>query len=127
MTTMDDGTVTEIREILRRTPDLARVDTDAIVDVHGVTVDVVNLCLEKERRHRRHETLAREHTDAVPRSLAEYLFVRHVESTGFARSTSNGSYARHHHVTAHYVRAVRQFDREGCSLTSLADLFERAR
>lgn len=124
MTTTDEGVLTEIQEIVRRMPDLARVNRNAIMDTHGVTLDVVNLCLDEERRRRRAETLVRDHTDVIPSTLAEYVFVRYVERNGFTRGTSNGSYARRHHVTDHYVRAVRQFDREGHSLTTLAELYE---
>lgn len=127
MTTTDDGTVTEIQEILRRTPDLARVNANAIMDVHGVTVDVVDECLERERRRRRQEKITRTYTGGVPTSLAEYLFVRHLAAHGFTRGTSNGAYARAHHVTSAYVRAVRRCASDGGSLDALADLFERAR
>jgi hypothetical protein len=109
MMTTDDGAVTEIQELLRRTPDLARVSVDAIRDVYGVPAEVVDLYLERERRRRRQEKVIRVHTNVVPTTLAEYLFLTHLAAHGFTRGTSNEAYGRAHHITAAYVRAVRQY------------------
>jgi hypothetical protein len=125
MMTTDDGTVTKIQELLRRTPDLVRVDVDAITHVHGVPVEVVDLCLERERRRRRQEKITRVYTAVVPTTLAEYLFVSHLVGHGFTCGTSNEAYGRAYNVTPAYVRAVRQFARDGGSFTVLADNYER--